>query len=79
MKDEKLIIVFEGAPYEVDILESILGTEGITCFKKDNYVGSIAPYMVSAGGVGSVKLLVPQSGVEAARPLVEEFLRNISE
>ena len=76
MSNGELLVVFEGSPIEVSLLKSILDSEDIQCFKKDEHMGSLASFYTSVGGVGAVKLLVPRSQIEKARPLIEHFLDN---
>lgn len=73
MTDDELVIVFEGNLPEVDIVKSILDSEGITCFLKDNYMGTFAPYYTSIGGASPIKIVIPKSELQKVKSLIEEY------
>lgn len=76
MSDGKLVTVFEGTLAEVNILKSILDSEGITCFLKDNYMGTFAPFYTSVGGVNPIKIVIPKSELERAKPIIEDYIKK---
>ena len=69
--------IFAGTPVESGILKSILEDAGIMVFLLDDLMGSIAPWQVSAGGAGAVKVVISSLDLERARPIVEEFNNNL--
>ena len=48
----------------------------IKCFIKDEIMGRLAPFYTSVGGVGAVKLIIPESELENAQPIVENFIKQ---
>ena len=77
MSEDELVTVFEGALIEVDILKSRLEAEGITCFLNDNYMGTLAPFYTSVGGVSPIKIIVPKTEKERAKPIIEDYLQKM--
>ena len=76
MSDDKLITVYEGSPTDVDLLKSEFDANNIKCFIKDEIMGRLAPFYTSVGGVGAVKLIIPESELENAQPIVENFIKQ---
>lgn len=70
------VVVFSGDIFEVGLIRSILENEDIPCFLKDEYMGTIQPWIVSPGGVGSVKLLVPANFEEKALKIIRDQKQN---
>ena len=77
MTDNELILVFEGTIVEVDLLKSKIESEGITCFLKDNYMGTQAPFYTSVGGTAPIKLVVPKSDVKKVQPIIKEYIKKM--
>ncbi len=76
MPDNSLVVLFEGSIAEVDVLMSKLEFYGIPCFRKNQYMGILEPFFASVGGVKPVKLMVPESEVSRAKPILEDFHRE---
>lgn len=74
VEENELIVIYSGNSSDVDFLKSLLEAEGITTFLKDQIMGTIAPFYVTAGGVGAVKLAIPKKDIERAKPILEKFL-----
>ena len=72
-----LVVVFAGDPFEADYVKWTLENNGIPAFLKDGFLGSIAPYY-SAGGVGAVKVSVPQRELEEALEIIHEIKKLYS-
>ena len=70
----ELVIVFSGSVMGADCLKVLLENNGITAFLRDQALGMLAPWYADAGGVGAVKVIVPKSELEKARPIVQEYL-----
>lgn len=68
--------VFSGSSIDVEIVSSMLRDSEIEAFVKDNFMGSIAPWQVSAGGAGAVKIVVSAEDYEKARFVIEEYYKN---
>jgi hypothetical protein len=76
-KDEvKSVVVYSGSTWECEMVKSLLENEEIQAFLKDEYSGTIAPWVVAAGGAGSVKVVVSNLDFDRARAIVEEFEKN---
>ena len=73
VKENELIVVYAGNPIDAGFLQSLLEAEGITTFLKDEVIGTIAPFYVAAGGVGAVKVVIPQKELGKAKPIVGKF------
>ncbi len=72
--ENKPVIVYSGSATEAHLIRTYLESAGIRAFVQDEMSGILLPYTSSAGGIGSVKVLVAQKEVQQARQLVEEFL-----
>ncbi|MBN1408241.1 MAG: DUF2007 domain-containing protein [Calditrichaceae bacterium] len=77
MKDSELIVVFEGTLVEVDLLKTKIEAEEITCFLKDNYMGTQAPFYTSIGGAAPIKLVVPKSDIKKVEPIIKEYIKKM--
>ncbi|MBE9467917.1 MAG: DUF2007 domain-containing protein [Bacteroidetes bacterium] len=77
-KDKKndLIEIFAGSLIDAEMVNSLLKNSKIDTFLKDEYVGTIAPWQVSAGGSGAVKIIINSNDYETAKLIVEEYERN---
>jgi len=62
--------VFSGNIIECGYVKSLLEANGIQAFIRDEFVGTISPWVVSPGGVGSVKVQVAQNNVAQANDLI---------
>lgn len=67
------VIVFEGNDWEASMVKSLLANAEIEAFTKDEKMGVLAPWNVSGGGAGSVKVIVSNVDLERAKEVVEEF------
>lgn len=71
--DSDLVVVFRGNPMDAEIINEILTDNGITANVKNQLMGSIAPWQVSAGGFEPVTIEVMKKDVEKALDLINEF------
>jgi hypothetical protein len=76
MFHEDFSVIYAGNIVQADLLKCVLEGESIQAILGDEFVGMIAPYASSPGGLGAVKVLVPNSEVPIARKIVEEFLKT---
>ncbi len=77
-KDENIpVIVYSGSAVHAQMIRAFIESAGIQAFVQDEMSGILAPYMVSAGGIGAVKVIVASHDAEQARILVDEFLSNL--
>ena len=70
--DHEPVVVFSGSIVEADMMKNILESEQIRAFLKDETLGSLAPFMASAGGSGAVKVLVARRDEARAREIVSD-------
>ncbi len=67
--------VFSGTQGEVDFLLSLFENAEIPVYLKDEYAGTIVPY-VSPGGAAPITIVVSSEDEEKARQVVDEYLKN---
>lgn len=68
--------VTSGTFNEASMMQSILVNEGIDAVLKDDFLGSIAPYLASPGGAGSVKVMVMEEDYQRALEVVENVEKS---
>ena len=73
MTAPKQIEVFAGNIIEAGMVCSLLESSDIHAFLKDEIMGTMNPWFVSAGGVGAVKVLVSSLDFETARFVVDTY------
>jgi len=73
MTASKQIEVFAGNIIESGMVSSLLESAGIHAYLKDEIMGTMNPWFVSAGGVGAVKVLVSALDFETARFVVDTY------
>lgn len=71
-----IVEVFAGSPLDAEILKSMLSDNDINSFLKDENMGSIAPWQVTAGGVGAVKIVIDSKDLEKAKAVIEAYEKN---
>lgn len=76
-KENEFIEVFAGTPIDAGLVRSLLENADIITFLKDENMASIAPWYVSAGGVGAVKINVSGKDYDVARAIVEEYEKTL--
>jgi hypothetical protein len=77
MTDEnELVIVWAGNLIGADCLKVLLENNGITVFLRDQALGMLAPWYADPGGIGAVKVTVPKSELEKAKPIIQKFLQR---
>lgn len=67
------VVVFEGNDWEASMVKSLLNNAEIEAFLKDERMGVLAPWNVTAGGAGPVKVIVSNIDYDAALEVVAEF------
>jgi hypothetical protein len=73
VSNDDLVVIYAGSSIEAEIVKSILKDYEIEAFLKDENMGVIAPWHISAGGAGAVKIIINSKDYEAARQIVEKF------
>ncbi|MBU1370226.1 MAG: DUF2007 domain-containing protein [Bacteroidetes bacterium] len=72
-KTNDLIEVFAGTFLEAAMVKSLLQDAAIAVFLKDEHMGTIAPWHVSAGGAAAVKLIINSDDYEKAKLIIEKY------
>jgi hypothetical protein len=75
-QDTKLIEVFSGTTWEAGVVKSLLENAEIEVYLKDEVRGTLAPWHVSPGGVGAVKVIVADTDVENAMQVVSDYEKS---
>ncbi len=69
--------IFDGDLWQTGILKSLLDNAEIESFVKDEYMGTLKPWVTAGGGAGAIKIFVAQADVERALQVVAEYEKNI--
>ena len=74
-KDDEIypVEIFDGNDWEASMVKSLLDNAEIESFTKDENMGVLAPWNVSPGGAGSVKIFVSNVDYERAKEVVEQY------
>ena len=70
------IIVYTGSAVDTAMLYSLLEAEEIPVRIGDEFMGSLAPYVIEGGQTAAVKVLVPEDRVVDAEEVVSEFVEE---
>jgi hypothetical protein len=70
--DDALVVVFSGNSVEAEMIKDMLETNGVQAALKDEFMGSIAPY-IAPGGIGAVKVVVRQGNLDEAKLIMKEL------
>jgi len=65
--------IFDGDQWEASLVKSLLDNAEIESFLKDERMGVLAPWNVSGGGAGSVKIFVSNVDYEKAKEVIEQY------
>lgn len=71
MSAKEMIVVFSGDDLQAQMVWSRLEGHGIEAQLIDSHMGGIAPWYVTAGGVGAVKVAVATKDVDKARDVLD--------
>lgn len=72
-KDSKPTVLFSGTSMEAGMVQSFIEAHGIQAFLINDHMGTLEPWVVAAGGLNPVKVLVSESDYPEAAALLEEF------
>lgn len=72
-KENDIIEVFAGSSIEAEIVKSMLQDSDIDVFLKNENMGTIAPWHVSAGGAGAVKIIINSNDYDKAKLIIEKY------
>jgi hypothetical protein len=67
------VVVFDGNYWEAALVKSLLENAEIYAFLKDEHRSVLAPWQVTPGAAGAVKVMVSSEDLEQARIVVEDF------
>jgi len=76
MLHDDFSIIYSGNIVQADLLKCVLEGAGIEAMLEDEFVGMIAPYASSPGGLGAVKVVVANEDVQGAHQILEDFLKS---
>ena len=71
--DTKPVEVFAGTSIQASMVRSFLANADIDSFVVDDNMGTIAPWQVSAGGAGAVKVFVAEENMERSIELIRQM------
>jgi len=74
--DSNLIVIYQGEPVNAEMVCNILNDNGIEARMNNQLMGSIAPYMTTAGGAQPVEVYVLEEDKEKALQWVAEFEKS---
>lgn len=72
-KDNEIIEVFAGTSIDAAIVRSLLEDSDIKTFLKNDNMGTIAPWHISAGGAGAVKIIINCNDYDKAKLIIEKY------
>ena len=68
---KKLVVVYAGDTLEAGRIHSLLQGEGLRATLQGSNMGMLEPWAMTAGGVASVQVCVPDTEVEKAQQILE--------
>ena len=71
--DSIMVQIFAGSPLEAKMLQNLLEDNDIHSYLKDEFMGSIAPFSITSGGVDPVKVMISSLDVDKAEPILKKF------
>jgi hypothetical protein len=71
--DIKMVEVFAGELWQATMIQNVLEDSQINAFVENKLMGTLEPWVVSAGGVNPNKVIVSSVDYEQAIKLIEEF------
>lgn len=69
--------VFAGTIMQCEMVKSLLENAEIEAYLKDEINGTMVPWVTSAGGINSVKIVVSSVDFEKAMIVVDEYEKNV--
>ena len=69
----KIVEVFAGELWQATMIQNILEGNQIQAFINNALMGTIEPWVITAGGYKPVKVIVAEQDVELALKLIDEF------
>lgn len=71
--ESQAVEVYAGTIWQAEMVKSLLEDAEIEAFLRDEILGTLSPWWVASGGVGSVKVVVSSTDYELAKSIVEEY------
>lgn len=75
-ENSDLIVVFTGNSIDAEMIKELLADNGIIVNIKNQLMGSIAPWQVSAGGFEPIEVEILEKDKERALGLINDFKRS---
>jgi hypothetical protein len=67
------VIVYAGGTADTAVLRDLLLAGGVNAQLGDDYMGTMAPFVIAGGTTAAVKVLVREDQIDDARDIVVEF------
>nr|WP_293839470.1 DUF2007 domain-containing protein [uncultured Arsenicibacter sp.] len=72
----EFVQVYAGSIMQAEVVKSLLENEEINAFLKDEFLGTLAPWWASPGGMGAVKVIVSKTDVDKAKAIIDAYQQN---
>lgn len=69
-----MVGVFSGTNFEAMNVRNLLEGKGITVFVQNEYLSSIDPWGVAAGGINPARLQVDEADLEQSTKIIEYYI-----
>jgi len=71
--NDELITIFAGSPVDAEMVNHLLQDNDIETLIKNQLMGTLAPWQVTAGGHAPVEVVIHERDAGKAKSLIEEF------
>lgn len=79
-KDEiEPVEVFAGDVWQVEMVKGLLENANIEAYIINEIMGRMNPWWTAPGGAGSIQVFVASSDYEKAKPIVDEYQKNLKD
>ena len=75
-ENDELITIFSGNPVDAEMINQLLNDNNIETLIKNQLMGTLAPWQVTAGGHAPVEVVVHERDAGKAKNLIEEFYKQ---
>ena len=73
------VVVYAGNSIDAGFVRSLLEAHEIETNLRDEIMGTLAPWYVTAAGAGAVKVVVARRNLARAEPIVRDFMEEQSD
>jgi hypothetical protein len=73
------VVVFTGTAWQAGMVKSLLENAGIEAFVLEHASATYNPGWNLPGEAGSVRVMISDLNLEEARPIVEEYVKNLKD